>query len=197
MNRAWRMSFATAVGAGLVICAAMRQAEAQNYVPRTLVTHEEIGQAIASELRARLPKESPTPAWDVDVPLAVPAAGSHKLRVTSVCREADTKLLRFQLACIERAACLPFLTWVHTSQPVPAAPCSGATTGGSLPAPTAIVEPGRKVMAVLAVTGVRMTAPVTCLERGAMGDVIFVRGQEGRAFRARVAGPAFVEALPQ
>lgn len=196
MTRASQKRFATMVGACLFACAAMRPAEAQNHGPRTVVTHDEIEQAIASELRARLPEESPPPVWDVEVPLAVSVAGSHRLRVTSVCRETDAQLARFQLACVERGACLPFLTWVHVSESVPAAACSAAVPHGSS-RPIALVEPGRKAMAVLAVAGLRMTASVTSLERGAKGDIVFVRGQEGHTFRARVAGPGFVEALPQ
>jgi len=38
---------------------------------------------------------------------------------------------------------------------------------------------------------------VTCLERGREGEVIRVRGEEGQVFRARISGPALLEALPQ
>jgi flagella basal body P-ring formation protein FlgA len=42
-----------------------------------------------------------------------------------------------------------------------------------------------------------MTAAVTCLDRGARGEIVRVRGQEGHIFRARVTGVALVEALPE
>jgi len=43
----------------------------------------------------------------------------------------------------------------------------------------------------------RMTASVTCLERGREGEVIRVRSQDGHIFRARISGPALLEVLPQ
>jgi flagella basal body P-ring formation protein FlgA len=43
----------------------------------------------------------------------------------------------------------------------------------------------------------RMTASVTCLERGREGEVIRVRGEEGNIFRARISGPARLEVMPQ
>jgi flagella basal body P-ring formation protein FlgA len=46
-------------------------------------------------------------------------------------------------------------------------------------------------------SGFRMTASVTCLERGREGEIIRVRGLDGHIFRARVSGPALLEALPQ
>jgi flagella basal body P-ring formation protein FlgA len=42
-----------------------------------------------------------------------------------------------------------------------------------------------------------MTASVTCLERGRQGEVIRVRAPDGHIFRARISGPALLEALPQ
>jgi flagella basal body P-ring formation protein FlgA len=42
----------------------------------------------------------------------------------------------------------------------------------------------------------RLTASVTCLERGREGEIIRVRSQDGRVFRARISGPARLEALP-
>jgi len=52
-------------------------------------------------------------------------------------------------------------------------------------------------MAVFLSSHMRMTANVTCLERGRLGDVIRVRAPDGHTFRARITGPAMLEALPQ
>jgi flagella basal body P-ring formation protein FlgA len=45
--------------------------------------------------------------------------------------------------------------------------------------------------------GFRMTASVTCLDPGGAGEVIRVRALDGHIFRARISGPALLEALPQ
>ncbi len=179
----------------IVVFLASPRACAQFNWARTPVTNAEVGQAIASELRARLPKEAPSPVWDVDIPLAVPAAGTHKLRVAAVCRDTDAGLLRFQLACSEPGACLPFLAYVRIAVPVPAPSCGleAAPRKGS-PARPPAVHAGERATAVLVVAGLRMSAAVTCLESGALGDEIRVRGEQGRIFRARVAGPGSVEA---
>ncbi len=52
-------------------------------------------------------------------------------------------------------------------------------------------------MAVFLSNRLRMTASVTCLERGREGEVIRVRSQDGRVFRARISGPARLEVLLQ
>jgi len=126
----------------------------------------------------------------------VPAAGAHKLRVTAVCRDIDARLLRFQLACSEPGACLPFLTYVRIAAPVPAPSCGmeAAPRTGSPQRPPA-VHAGERATAVLVAAGLRMSAAVTCLESGARGDEIRVRGEQGRVFHVRVAGPGSVEAL--
>ncbi len=179
----------------IVVFAARPTAGAPLNWARTPVTVAEVNQAIASELRARLPDEAPSPAWDVDIPLAVPAAGAHKLRVRAVCRDSDGGLLRFHLACSEPGACLPFLAYVRIAAPVPAPSCGiEAAPRTGLPA-RPIVHAGERATAVLVAAGLRMSAAVTCLESGAPGDKIRVRGEQGRIFRARVGGPGWVEAL--
>ena len=51
-------------------------------------------------------------------------------------------------------------------------------------------------MVVFSGSRIRLTASVTCLARGAEGDVIRVRNQDGNIFRARVSAPNLLEALP-
>ena len=65
------------------------------------------------------------------------------------------------------------------------------------PAPKPVVRPGEAATAVLLGDGLRMTASVTCLDHGRPGEVIRVRGLDGRIFRARVSGPGLLDALPQ
>jgi len=105
-------------------------------------------------------------------------------------------MLRFQLACAERGACLPFLAYARIGVSVPAPSCGidgNVRAGAAVPAPA--VRPGERATAVLVAAGLHMTASVTCLERGGPGEIVFVRGREGRIFRARVAGPGKVEAM--
>lgn len=56
---------------------------------------------------------------------------------------------------------------------------------------------GDQATAVLRSERLRISARVTCLERGREGEVIRVRNQDGEVFRARISGPALVEALAQ
>ena len=162
---------------------------------RVPVTAKEISEALANEMRL-LFKEPPPQDWDFEVPLAVPAARVHNLRVTSVCREAKAGLVRFRLACGEPGACLPFLTYAHVHFPLPAPSCSAegpANAGTPLGLP--VVRPGDHVIGVWLDASLRLTAPVICLERGASGDIISVRGPEGHLLRARVTGPGTVEVV--
>lgn len=180
----------------LLACAISSRAHAQGNGPRTPVTVQEVSQVVASELQTRLPKEPPSPVWDMDIPVAVPAAGTHKLRVASVCRDTESAALRFQIACAEPGACLPFLAYVRTPVAAAVPPCGGrAVSAAGSPARAPAVQPGNRATAMLAIAGLRMTATVTCLERGVPGDIILVRGQEGRVFRARVTGPRSVAAM--
>ena len=52
-------------------------------------------------------------------------------------------------------------------------------------------------MVVLVANRLRLTTSVICLERGAEGEIIRVKKQDGHIFRARVAAPALLEAWPQ
>lgn len=78
------------------------------------------------------------------------------------------------------------------------APGSRPTTEGTPPAASQnLVRAGDPARAVFLSDGFRMTASVTCLERGREGEIIRVRNPEGRVFRARISGPGLLEALPQ
>jgi flagella basal body P-ring formation protein FlgA len=59
------------------------------------------------------------------------------------------------------------------------------------------MRPGDPTRAVFLANGFRMTASVTCLERGNEGEIIRVRSPDGRVFRARISGPSLLEVLPQ
>ena len=59
------------------------------------------------------------------------------------------------------------------------------------------VRAGDRATAVFLSARLRISASVTCLERGREGEVIRVRGEDGQVFRARISGPALLEAVPQ
>jgi flagella basal body P-ring formation protein FlgA len=65
------------------------------------------------------------------------------------------------------------------------------------PLPKPVLRAGDRATAVFLSNRLRMAASVTCLERGREGEVIRVRSQDGRVFRARISGPARLEVLPQ
>lgn len=55
------------------------------------------------------------------------------------------------------------------------------------------MRPGDPAIAVFTGNGMRMTASVTCLDRGREGETVRVRGPDGNVFRARISGPATLE----
>ena len=59
----------------------------------------------------------------------------------------------------------------------------------------ALVFAGRPARLVLERDGMRISIPVTCLDRGALAQAVRARDREsGRIFQARVAGPGLLEA---
>ncbi len=171
--------------------------------PLSRVTAEEARRVVVAELRLRGVGEGELPrAEDVEVPLAVPARAGASLRVTSACWDAEAARVRFRLECRVTGACLPFLVYVRSAAHAQAASCQlgpRAQASGEARARVAApdVHPGERARAVMVASGIRMTAAVICLDRGARGEIVRVRGGEGRIFRARVAGPALVETLGQ
>ncbi|MGB8013637.1 MAG: flagella basal body P-ring formation protein FlgA, partial [Terriglobales bacterium] len=131
--------------------------------------------------------------------------------VSSACWDEGSRRAQFRLECGEPGQCLPFLVYlrnyVRDSVAVDVSALS-ASCRVRLVRPSLVsaavaaalkptVRPGDRAMAVLVADRFRMTASVTCLERGREGDVIRVRASDGHIFRARVSGPGRLEALPQ
>jgi hypothetical protein len=183
--------------------------------PRSPIAPEEVRQAIARAYQARGVDEEQWPrAEQIEVPVAVTALAERSLRVTVVCWDADRARLQFQLECRDRQQCMPFLAYARTAaaasspfSPPAVAPCregADATTAApKRPAPRntlrarPVVRAGEHATVVFVGTRLRLSAEVTCLERGADGDVIRVRNPDGRTFRARVLGPHLLEAMAQ
>lgn len=180
----------------------------------TPLSRAEVWQVVTAALRQKgisdpnLPKEE-----DLDLPVILPAIEGRNLRVASVCWDAGPRRLQFRMQCGEPGQCLPFLAYLSNASLTGtfsdaigrARSCRIAVRSRPAPgerlAPEVAAKPavhiGELAKAVFVSGGLRMTASVTCLERGRDGEVIRVRGLDGHVFRARVSGPARLEALPQ
>jgi hypothetical protein len=172
----------------------------------TPVTQAEVWQAVAAELREQGIVEASLPQVDdLDLPVAVPAPVARKLRVVSACWDAGSERTQFRLQCGEAGECLPFLVyWKVSPRNSHNGEASAHAVSCRVPiartSPKVALKPamrsGDRALVVFVAAQLHMSARVTCLEGGREGDVIRVRDTEGRIFRARVSGPARLEALP-
>ena len=175
--------------------------------PRTLITRAEVWQAVMIELRQRgVREEQLLRAEDIDLPTLIQAAASRTLRVSMVCWDAGLRRAQFQLECREPGHCIPFLAYAETgrstamgSEETARSSCRNGSPQRSVSSATrkVIVRSGDRATVLFRGSQLNLTALVTCLERGAAGDVIRVRNQDGQIFRARVSAPARLEALSQ
>ncbi len=168
----------------------------------TPVTHQEVWQAVAAELRERGMAEADLPQMDdLNLPVALPALSGRSLRVVSACWDASSGRVRVRLQCGEAGECLPFFVYVYLRDSGKDAQVASCQLCWSLPlrktAPKPLVRAGDRATAVFVAARLRMSTRVVCLDRGREGDVIRVRSLEGHIFRARVSGPRLLEALPQ
>lgn len=175
----------------------------------TPVTRQEVWLAVTAELHERGLSQAQWPRIeDLDLPVALPAVAGRKLRVSSACWDERPQRTQFRLECGEPGQCLPFLVYVHVRAGVRdegarAAPCrlESESRPASEASPKPLAKPtlhaGDRATAVFVSDRLRITTTVTCLERGREGEVIRVRNQDGEVFRARISGPALLEALPQ
>ena len=174
--------------------------------PPTTSTRQEVWQAVVAELQ----REGLAEQWlprieDLDLPGALQALAGRRLHVSSACWDEGPRRTQFRLECGEPGRCLPFLVYLHehVRDDQHANAVGGSCRLASEPrrAPESLPKPvlraGDRATAVFLSNRLRMTASVTCLERGREGAVIRVRSQDGRVFRARISGPARLEALPQ
>ena len=167
-------------------------------LPFPPVTREEAWQAVAGELRERGLREEQLPrADDLDLPVAVPAAEGRTLRVATVCWDAGLGRVQFRLECREPGQCIPFLAYARTAGKIMAGSCRSGSRSASAQPKKVAVRAGERAMVVLVANRLRLTASVICLERGAEGEIIRVKNQDGHIFRARVTAPALLEAWPQ
>jgi hypothetical protein len=186
----------------------------------TPVTREEVWQAVVGELGQRgVAGQQLPPVEDLDLPAAPPARAGRKLQVASACWDEARQHLQFRLQCAAPDGCLPFLAYLSHAH-LEAADLRGVLGAGRedaacrvvmgprvsdpsasrpavksnlQPASQPTMRPGDPAIAVFTGNGMRMTASVTCLDRGREGETVRVRGPDGNVFRARISGPATLE----
>lgn len=168
--------------------------------PLAPVTRDEVRQTVATELRQRGFPEPQLPRGDdIDLPSAVAAPLHRGLRVASLCWDAGQGRAEFRIECQASGQCLPFLAYVRMERnSLPELCRPGLRASAAKRArPALAVRTGERAIVVFVAKRLRLAAQVTCLEHGAQGQVIRVRNQDGQVFRARVSGPARLEALAQ
>jgi flagellar basal body P-ring formation chaperone FlgA len=170
----------------------------------TLITKEEVSRTLAVELRARgVPGDELPHSDDIELPAAVPAAEGRSLRIVASCWDATPSRAQFRMECKQSGDCLPFLIYVRSREPgfsahtVGQACQAGTTVTHSAGQRKPVVRTGDRVAVVYRSSRMRLSTVVTCLDRGAEGDVIRVRNQDGHIFRARISSATLLEALPQ
>jgi hypothetical protein len=164
------------------------------------VTRDEVRQTIADELRQRGLSEPQLPRnEDIDLPSAIPAPLHRMLRISSIGCDAGRNRAEFRIECRAQGQCLPFLVYVRMERNLLPELCRpGSRTSAAKPARLApVVRTGERATVIFVGSRLRLAAQVTCLEHGAEGEVIRVRNEDGHVFRARVSGPALLEALSE
>lgn len=199
------LAFALAIMAGSWLFRLSAEESRPAVPPPAFATLREVWRAVVSELQKRGLSEEQMPQIEgLDLPAALPALDGRRLRVTSACWDAIPRRTQFRLECDAPAQCLPFLVYVHDRSSSHAGAGAGSCRlAASHPPSTkeallnSAVRAGDRATAVFHADRLRMTASVTCLERGREGEIIRVRGLDGRVFQARISGPDQLEALPQ
>ena len=182
----------------LVLALAVPALLAQTRVPFSPVTRQEVWQAVAGELHERgLGEERLPRAEDLDLPVAVPAAEGHTLRVAAICWNPVPRRDEFRLECRAPGHCIPFLAYLRATDRTIFESCQSVSRSTTAPPKKVAVRAGERALVVLVANRLRLTASVICLERGTEGEIIRVKNQDGHIFRARIAAPALLEALPQ
>jgi len=174
---------------------------------RTPITRDEVYAVVAAELRARGLHDPLVPrAENLDLSGGFTATANRTLHMLSVCWDRATDRAQFRLECRVHSECLPFIVSARLEQhlAVPASDaypaCQAASAkkaSGGAARRDPVVRVGDPATVVFHGDRMRLAVRVTCLERGAEGEVVRVRNQDGHTFRARVAGPALLEAISQ
>ena len=175
----------------------------------TPVTPQEAWQVIAAYLGEQGVAEEQIPRADgVQLPGTILATSERTLRVAAVCWDNQMERASFRLECHRGSACIPFLVLSEITQTTFRKLQSSRETEVSpvcslRPGPPArkvvrketVLRVGDHAMVVFRGDQMQLSVQVTCVERGAEGEIIRVRNADGVLFRARVVGPGLLEAL--
>lgn len=160
-----------------------------------VLTRTAIWQLISAELRQQGIPEKKLPSLDdIELPFAIPAAPAHTLRLANTCWEERLHRAEMRIECGGRGECLPFFVYVRMQRDAMAA-CAQRSQPGKARAQRPAVRSGDRLLVVFRGRGFVLSQRVTCLEHGREGQFIRVRNEDGHIFRARVAGPAQLEAV--
>ncbi|HEY1799383.1 MAG TPA: flagella basal body P-ring formation protein FlgA [Terriglobales bacterium] len=161
----------------------------------------------SNELRDNGPDRIVVPCLaDLKIPADLMAREKNpELEVTSIRRDAFAHDLLIHLRCRRREACGSFLVLAspasgirefpsrNFSGPVPTSELSAtrpAVLRRARHSAPVLVEPGKPAVLVLQGQGMRITLPVTCLERGSLDQQVSVRDPMTRKIvQAKVVGP--------
>jgi len=177
---------------------------ASQQTARTPIRRDEVQAIIAADLRSRGFDDPLVPRVEsLELPGAITATPNHSLHMLSVCWDRATDRAQFRLECRVHSECLPFIVSAHLEQQLiapasdafPACQIASAKKAASPAHHDPVVRVGDSATVVFHGDRMRLAVRVTCLERGAEGEVVRVRNQDGHVFRARVAGPALLEAV--
>jgi hypothetical protein len=111
----------------------------------------------------------------------------------------------FALRCAQALDCVPFLLWFRPGQTVSARladSSAGVPERSFLAAATArpsppLIQRGQTAILTWDEAGIRVVAPVVCLDAGRFGDIVRIRFKDGqRILRAVVTGSGQLRATP-
>ncbi len=125
------------------------------------------------------------------------------LELTKTRWSAASERREFALRCARPQDCVPFLVWVHEPGAAAGEKVLGfAALGGYSARPQAgasrqerVVAPGQTATLIWDQAGIRVVLPVTCLDAGALGQLVRVRLKSaGRILRAEVVAQGTLRA---
>jgi hypothetical protein len=163
--------------------------------PRTIITREQISNALAREGVKVTPPQ-------VESLCAVTATQSQpRLRVVSI-HSLDERTAKVQMRCDRSSICLPFyllLHWWEAGEARSASAKWGSTVRSEhpqrrLPSDEILVRSGRRALLVFEGTDYRIQVPVLCMESGTRGQLVRVMSTDRKkVYVARVVSPTVLQ----
>jgi hypothetical protein len=122
-------------------------------------------------------------------------AGDAKLELTKTSWNPALQRWEFALRCAQPVDCVPFLAWAHDEKPRLSQVANLLGGGTEAVGGARLVKAGETATLTWDESGIRVVLPVTCLDGGALGQVVRVRFKNApRVLRAEVVGKAMLRA---